>query len=42
MCECAGSSSNNESRTMGGHKGPDSDHHKENISSQQSEVRSQF
>jgi hypothetical protein len=33
-----GSSSNNESRTQGGHKGPDSDHFKENMSSQQSDV----
>lgn len=35
-----GSSTNNESRTAGGHKGPDSEHFKENISSQQSEVSS--
>jgi hypothetical protein len=33
-----GSSSNNESRTLGGHKGPDSEHFKENMSSQQSDV----
>jgi len=32
-----GSSTNNESRAAGGHKGPDSEHFKENISSQQSE-----
>jgi hypothetical protein len=33
-----GSSTDNESRAMHGHKGPDSEHFKENISSQQSEV----
>lgn len=33
-----GSSTDNESRTQDGHKGPDSEHFKENISSQQSEV----
>ncbi|EAT88995.1 hypothetical protein SNOG_03790 [Parastagonospora nodorum SN15] len=32
-----GSSTDNESRTQDGHKGPDSEHFKENISSQQSE-----
>jgi hypothetical protein len=36
----SGSSADNESRTEGGHKGPDSEHFKANISSQQSDVRS--
>jgi hypothetical protein len=35
-----GSSTDNESRVEGGHKGPDSEHFKANISSQQSDVRS--
>ena len=33
-----GSSTSNESRTQDGHKGPDSEHFKENMSSQQSEA----
>jgi hypothetical protein len=33
-----GSATDNESRAQGGHKGPDSEHFKQNISSQQSEV----
>jgi hypothetical protein len=37
-----GSTTDNESRAMDGHKGPDSEHFKKNISSQQSEVRWEY